>query len=105
MTLADTNRGELCLIDSATTHTVLRKEKYFSSLIMREANAQTISRSINLIEGSGRANILLPGGTKLYIDNALYSTKSKRNLLGFKDIRRNGYHVETKMKGIKNILI
>ena len=104
MTLFDINRGELCLIDSATTHTILRNKKHFSSLIMRETNVQTISGSINLIEGSGRANILLPGGTKLFIDNALYSTKSKRNLLGFKDIRRNGYHVETKTEGNQEYL-
>ena len=46
----------------------------------------TISGSEKLIEGSGRANILLPGGTKIHIDDALYSTKSQRNLLSFKDI-------------------
>ena len=48
-----------------------------------------------MIEGFGRANILLPGGTQLYIDSAFYSSKSNRNLLSFKDIRRNGYHIET----------
>ena len=46
----------------------------------------TISGSAKLTEGSGRANILLPGGTKIHIDDALYSTKSQRNLLSFKDI-------------------
>ena len=55
----------------------------------------TISGSAKLIEGSGRANILLPGGTKIHIYDALYSTKSQRNLLSFKDIRRNRYHIET----------
>ena len=38
---------------------------------------------------------MLPGGTRIHIDDALYSTKSQRNLLSFKDIRRNGYHIET----------
>ena len=51
-----------------------------------------------LTEGSGRANILLLGGTKIHIDDALYSTKCQRNLLSFKDIRRNGYHIETANK-------
>ena len=55
----------------------------------------TISGSAKLIEGFRRANILLPGGTKIHIDDALYSIKSQRNLLSFKDIRRNGYHIET----------
>ena len=38
----------------------------------------------------------MPNGTKLNIEDALYSSRSKRNLLSFKDIRRNGYHIETK---------
>ncbi|XP_070033032.1 uncharacterized protein [Nicotiana tomentosiformis] len=62
---------------------------------MKEANVNTISGSTKLIEGSGRANLLLPGGTNLAIDEALYCSKSQRNLLSFKDIRQNGYHIET----------
>ena len=77
MNLIGINYEDLCLIDSTTTHTILRNDKYFSSLIMQEANIQTISGSINLIEGFKRVNILLPEGTKLCIDNAIYSTKSK----------------------------
>ncbi|BBG94674.1 transposable element gene [Prunus dulcis] len=53
-------------------------------------------RPANLIEGSGRAQIMLPNGTILSIPDALYSSNSRRNLLSFKDIRLNGYHVETK---------
>ncbi|PIN07745.1 hypothetical protein CDL12_19688 [Handroanthus impetiginosus] len=89
------NMEEICLADSATTHTILRNKKYFSCLMMREANVTTISGSTNLIEGSRKANILLPGGTRFVIDDALFSSKSQRNLLSFKDIRRNGYHIET----------
>ena len=36
-----------------------------------------------------------PNGTRFHINDALYSSKSTRNLLSFKDIRRNGYHIET----------
>ena len=35
-------------------------------------------------------------GTILSIQNALYATRSTRNLLSFKDIRLNGYHIATK---------
>ncbi|CAL9029456.1 unnamed protein product, partial [Prunus brigantina] len=42
------------------------------------------------------AQILLPNGTQFTIDNALYSLRSRRNLLSFKDIRMNGYHIETR---------
>jgi len=89
------NNGEICLTDSAITHTILKDKKYFSHLIMQETNVSTISSSTKMQEGFGRANILLFGRTKLHITSALYSTKSQRNLLSFKDIRQNGYHIET----------
>ena len=38
---------------------------------------------------------MLSNGTRFHINDALYSSKSKRNLLNFKDIYRNGYHIET----------
>ena len=94
--------GDLCLADSATSHTILKNKKYFSHLINREASVSTITCSAKIIEGSGRANIILPMGAQLEIVDALYSPKSQRNLLSFKDIRRNGYHIETRMKEILN---
>ncbi|KAF7137709.1 hypothetical protein RHSIM_Rhsim07G0041900 [Rhododendron simsii] len=109
----DTNRAlsntkiigeDICLVDSGTTHTILRDNKYFKQLTKVQANVNTISGSANLIEGSGRANIVLTNGTNLSIDNALYSTRSRRNLLSFKDIRRNGYHIETISEGKKEYL-
>ena len=42
-------------------------------------------------------HIMLPKCKKFCIDDTLYSSKSKRNLLSFKDIRSNGYHIETKV--------
>jgi hypothetical protein len=61
-----------------------------------ETHVNTIFYISNLIEGSRRAYIFLPEEIKLIINDALYSSKSRRNLLSFKDIRRNGYHIETK---------
>jgi hypothetical protein len=95
---------DLCLADSCTTHTILRDKKYFQYLILNKASVNTISGSSNLIEGSGRANIILPKGTKLCIDDALYSSKSRRNLISFKDIRLNGFHVETTNEGSEEYL-
>jgi hypothetical protein len=60
-----------------------------------ETHVNIISGISNLIEGSGRACILLPERTKLIINDALYFSKSRKNLLSFKDIRRNDYHIET----------
>jgi GAG-pre-integrase domain len=84
-----------CLVDSETTNTILKNNKYFSQLSPVETHVNAISDISNLIEDSGRACILLPEGTKLIINDALYSSKSRRNLLSFKDIRRNGYHIKT----------
>ncbi|KAA3477341.1 retroelement pol polyprotein-like [Gossypium australe] len=60
-----------------------------------QASVSTISGSIKTIQGFERAAILLPRGTKFQINDALYSPKSPKNLLSFKDIRHNGYHIET----------
>ena len=72
-----------------------RDKRYFLKLTLIKVNVSTISSIINLVEGSGRANITLPNGTKFHKNGALYSNKSRRNLLSFKDICRNGYHIET----------
>ena len=87
--------GDACLADYATTHTILRDKKYFSNFTLSQSNVNTISRLVDLIKGSGKATIILPKGFKLQIEDTLYSNKSSRNLLSFKDIRRNGYHIET----------
>ena len=95
---------DFCLADSATMHTILKDKKYFQQLILSKAKVNTISGSSNLIEDSGRANIMLPKGTKICIDDALYSSKSRRNLLSFKDIRGNGYHIKTNNEGNEEYL-
>ena len=96
--------GDVCLADCATTHTILRDKRYFLSLTLTSSNVSTISGTSNLIEGSERANIMLPKGTRFHINDALYSSKSTRNLLSFKYIRRNGYHIETMNDGNRECL-
>ncbi|KAL4600158.1 hypothetical protein ACB092_11G177800 [Castanea dentata] len=68
------------------------------------AKVNTIFGSLNIIEGFGRAYIMLPKGKTFCIDDALYSFKSKRNLLSFKDIRSNGYHIVTYNEGNEEYL-
>ena len=88
------NKGDVCLADCATMHTILWDKRYFLELTLIKANVSIISSIINLVEGYGRANIILSNGTRLHINYVLYSSKSKRNLLSFKDIHKNGYHIE-----------
>ncbi|KAJ9539329.1 hypothetical protein OSB04_032062 [Centaurea solstitialis] len=99
------NDEDICLVDSGSTHTVLKKKGYFSHLTPQKANISTISGVVNIIDGFGKAHVLLPGGTNLKIENALYSPKSQRNLLNFKDIRKNGYHIETMDEGESEYLL
>ena len=84
-----------CIIDCGTTHTILTKKIYFTSLLTRKAFIATIAWSSNLIEGTGRAVLVTPNGTPLQIKHALYSPKSMRNPFSFKDIHFNEYHLET----------
>ena len=95
LTRSKINDADICLTDSATMHTIFKAKKYFSHLILGETNVNTISGTIKLIEGSGRANILLSKRTKFIIEDALFSTMSQRNLLSFKNIRLNEYHIKT----------
>ncbi|GAV85108.1 hypothetical protein CFOL_v3_28547, partial [Cephalotus follicularis] len=69
-----------------------------------KANVGTISGTSDLIEGSGMASFVLSNGTQMRITDGLYSTKSRRNLLSFKDIRINGYHIETTNENGKEYL-
>ena len=72
----DHSLRDACLVDCATTHTILRDKKYFSNLTLVSFNVQTISGLVNLIKGSKRATIILPNGTKFQIDDVIYSKKS-----------------------------
>ena len=49
-------------------------------------------------------NIMLSNGIRLHINDALYSSKFTRNLLSFKDICNNGYHIETMNEDSKKCL-
>ncbi|GAV56611.1 hypothetical protein CFOL_v3_00153, partial [Cephalotus follicularis] len=69
-----------------------------------KANVGTISGTSDLIEGSEMASFVLSNGTQMRITDVLYSTKSRRNLLSFKDIHLNGYHIETTNENGKECL-
>ena len=51
---------DMCLIDSTTTYTILKSNKFFSCLIMRDINVSIIYSTTNIFEDSRRAIILLP---------------------------------------------
>ena len=79
---------ELCIVDSGATNSILREIKYFQTLKKREGNILTIAGHDALI-------VTLPMGTQIMIEDALLYPESTRTLLNFRDIRKNGFHVET----------
>ncbi|KAJ9557573.1 hypothetical protein OSB04_012187 [Centaurea solstitialis] len=48
---------DICLVDSGSTHTVLKKKRYFSHLTTQKANISTILGVVNIIEGFGKSHI------------------------------------------------
>ena len=76
----------VCLLDSATTHTILDSKYYFSSLTLHKANAYIISGPIEIIESFENATIILPNDTTLHIEDALLGSRLKRILLSFKNV-------------------
>ena len=56
----NTNDEDICLINSATTHIILKSNNFFSCLVMREVNVSIISNTTNIFEDSRRAIILVP---------------------------------------------
>ena len=69
------NESDVCLANCATTHTILRDKRYFLDLTLTNDNVSTISGTANIIEGLGKANIMLPNGTRFHINDALYYSK------------------------------
>ena len=96
---------ETCLADSGTTNTILRDTKYFESIKKIPGNITTIAGCGPNIVGSGRATIILPMGTTLIINEALLYPEATHTLLSFKDIRVNGFHIETYDNGKEYLLI
>ncbi|GAV69411.1 hypothetical protein CFOL_v3_12912, partial [Cephalotus follicularis] len=69
-----------------------------------KANVGTIYSTSDVIKGYGMTNFVLSNGTQICITYVLYLTKSRRNLLSLKNIRLNGYHIETTNENDKEYL-
>jgi len=96
---------ELCLVDSGTTNSILRETKYFQNLTKKQGNVLTIAGRDAMIVGTGRATIVLPMGTHITIEDALLYPDSKRTLLNYRDIRQNGFYIETGDDNNKEFLL
>jgi hypothetical protein len=82
-------------VDNCTINAILREIKYFQNLTKSKGNVTIIICRDIMIVGSDWATLILPMGTQLIILDALLYPDSTCTLLSYKDIRRNGFHVET----------
>jgi hypothetical protein len=98
-------KEEMCLVDNCTTNTILRKTKYFQTLIKRTRNILTIAGRDTCIVGSEKANIILSMGTQIIIENVLLYPNSTRTLLSYRDIHKDGLHIVTYEKNNKESLL
>jgi hypothetical protein len=98
-------KEEMCLVDSCTINTILRKTKYFQTLTKRTGNILTIAGRDTCIVGSEKATIIFSMGTQVTIENALLYSDSARTLLSYRDIRKNGLHIVTHEENNKESLL
>lgn len=96
--------NDICLIDSGNTHTILKDTNFFKIVTLVRANISIIYGLIELIDVSDNATLTMPNGITLNIENAILSSKSNKNLLSFKDIRLNGFHIETQYEDVDDYL-
>jgi hypothetical protein len=57
-----------------------------------------------LEEGHGPARFTLPRSTAIKVQCAIYAPKATSNLLSFKDIIENRFHIETSSSGPNEVL-
>jgi hypothetical protein len=86
-----------CLIDCATTHAILKEKRFFVSInaSLAPSSIKTVGGRTAIAKGAGQAEVSLPNGTVIKIERAIYAPQSSRNLLGYTDLRLNGYHIHT----------
>jgi hypothetical protein len=95
----------MCLVDSCTINSILRKIKYFQFIARRSRNVLTIARHDATIVGSERATITFPNGTQVTINDALLYSNSTHTLIRFRNIRKSGLHVCTDEDNEKEFLL
>jgi hypothetical protein len=86
---------DICIVDNGTTNTILREIKYFHTIMKNVGSITTIVGSDSCVIGSSKATITLLMGTQIKMKEPLLYPESTRTLLSFRDIRSNGFHVET----------
>ena len=89
-------RRKNCALWTHVPPTLYLERLNISKLLRKkEGNIMTIAGCDALIVGSGQATITRPIGTQITIEDALLYHDLTRTFLSYRDIRKNGFHVET----------
>ena len=98
--------GELeSLVDSGTTHTILRNRQLFVDFLPIVSKVSTMTGSDNIIKSRGIAQFFMPNGTLIKVEDALYAPRAPRTLLSFKAVRDNDLHLHTYVENGTEYLI
>lgn len=99
---------DVALLDSASTHTILRDSKYFDFLgcaaTWQSCDLVTIAGSRNFKFREGQATIVLPAGFPLRCRKAMFAPNAPRSLISYRDMRANGFHVSTALENDEEVL-
>lgn len=98
------SNSDCCIVDSGASHLILQDKAYFEEVTPHKGKVTTIMGQHQLEEGYGPAILILPRGTTIQLSSAIYAPNATQNLLSFKDIRENGFHIQTSSKDLEEHL-
>ncbi|KAG0587687.1 hypothetical protein KC19_2G183600 [Ceratodon purpureus] len=115
--------GDMALLDSGSTHTILRDPRYFDfsrqesetwrhgptasrrdSEAWRTCELSTVAGKRKMTFREGRAKVKLPGGATLIYSHAMFAPEAQRSLISFRDLRAHGIHALTAIRDGEEIL-
>src|SRR5450759_2972617 len=111
------SQEDLAMLDSGTTHTILRDPRYFEfsrpdsetwrpdptasrpdSEGWRTWELSTVAGKRTMTFCEGRARVMLPGGATLVCTHAMFAPDAQRSLISFRDLRSHGIHALTAIR-------
>lgn len=93
-----------CIVDSGTTHSILKHKEFFCHIIKSQRKLTTIMGQHQLEERYGPATVTLPHGTRIQVKSAIFAPQATRILLSFGDIRANNLHITTGIEDGREVL-
>lgn len=93
-----------CIIDSGTTHSILRDKRFFRYITPSTRPLTTIAGQQSIEQGHGPASVKLPNGTTIDMQDAVFAPTSTRNLISFQDIRSSNLHIQTNRENKSEVL-